>query len=58
MVVLRLTWLGGRQAAGLERAWWMLETSSCAQMNTVGLEKSDRAWKGMVEVGHKQSCSN
>ena len=58
VVALRLTRLGGRQAAGLERAWWMLETSSCAQMNTVGLEKSDRAWEGMVEVEHKQSCLN
>ena len=58
MVVLRLTWLGGRQAAGLERAWWMQETSSCPRMDMVGSEKSDWAHEGTVEVGHEQSCSN
>ena len=57
-VALRLTRLGGRQAAGLERAWWMWETSSCAQMDTVGSEKSDQAREGTVEVGHEQSRSN
>ena len=39
--VLGLTQLGGRQAAALERAWWMRETSSCAQMDTVGSETSN-----------------
>ena len=58
VVALGLTWLGGRQAAVLERAWWMWEMSSCAQMDTVGLEKSDRAQEGAVEVRHKQSHSN
>ena len=57
-VVLGLTWLGGRQAAALERAWWMWEMSSCAQMDTVGSEKSNRAREGVVEVGHKQLRSN
>ena len=33
-VALELTWLGGRQAAGLERAWWRQETSGCARMDT------------------------
>ena len=57
-VALGLTRLGGRQAAALERAWWMWETSSCARMDMVGSEKSDRAREGAVEVGHKQSRSN
>ena len=58
VVALGLTQLGGRQVAGLKRAWWMQEMSSCAQMDMVGLEKSDWAWEGTVEVGHEQSCSN
>ena len=58
VVALGLTWLGGRQAAALERAWWMWETSSCAQMDMVGSEKSDQAQEGTVEVRHKQSRLN
>ena len=57
-VVLGLTRLGGRQVAALERAWWMQEMSSCARMDTVGSEKSDRAQEDAVEVGHKQLCLN
>ena len=58
VVALGLTWLGGRQAAALERAWWMQEMSSCARMDMVGSEKSNRAREDAVEVGHKQSRSN
>ena len=58
VVALGLTRLGGRQAAALERAWWMWETSSCTRMDTVGSEKSDRAREDVVEVGHKQLHSN
>ena len=36
MVAIELTRSGGRQAAGLKRAWWMRETS-------------DRARKGLIE---------
>ena len=50
-VALERTWLGGRQAAGLKRAWWMRETSSCARMDTVGLEMGNRAWKELGEGG-------
>ena len=40
-VVLELTQLSGRQAAGLEGVWWKRETSGCAQMDTVGSEMSN-----------------
>ena len=44
VVALELTQLGGRQAAGLERAWWMQETpSSCTQMDTAESETSNQA---------------
>ena len=40
-VVLELTRLSGRQAAGLEGVWWKQETSGCARMDTVGSETSN-----------------
>ena len=40
-VMLELMWLGGRQVAGLEGAWWKWEMSECAQMDTVGSEMSN-----------------
>ena len=50
VVALKLTWLGGRQAAGLERAWWMWKTpSGCAQMDTAESEMCNQARKCLVE---------
>ena len=40
-VALKLTWLSGRQAAGLEGVWWKQEMSGCARMDTVGSEMSN-----------------
>ena len=50
-VALELAQLGGREAAGLERAWWRRETTGCARIDTVGSETSNRARRDLVEGG-------
>ena len=50
--------LGGRQAAGLRRAWWKRQTSCCARMDTVGPETSDRVRQDMVKVRYEWLCLN
>ena len=70
-VALALTWLGGRQTTGLERAWWRREMSDRARRDlveggtqaivlelTVGRERSSRVRKGLVEAGDDRLCSN
>ena len=48
-VVLELTRLSGRQAAGLKGVWWKRETSGCARMDTVGSETSNTVFVIVVK---------